>query len=151
MVTNHLLKTTKYFFSIFSDKDSVSDIAVVISSLFKRKFRCSSHKHHTWYEFKHLKWEETEKREHSSFQRNPNGTILRSVLIWFGIFSFCRMNDEEAQGPVFQIPVQPEGPNVAPSAPMPTHTFPEAAEQAVHAVDAPYPPDVYYDVIQKSK
>jgi P4 family phage/plasmid primase-like protien len=37
------------------------DIAVVISRMFKHRYRCASHKHHIWYEYKDHRWKEIEK------------------------------------------------------------------------------------------
>jgi P4 family phage/plasmid primase-like protien len=37
------------------------DIALVISRMFRHRFRCASHKHHIWYEFEGHGWKEKEK------------------------------------------------------------------------------------------
>ena len=37
------------------------DIALVIARMFKHRYRCASHKHHVWYEFKNNGWKEIEK------------------------------------------------------------------------------------------
>ena len=37
------------------------DIALVIERMFKIRFRCASHRHHLWYEFKNHRWHEVEK------------------------------------------------------------------------------------------
>lgn len=37
------------------------DIALVISRMFKHRYRCASHKHHVWYQFKNNGWREIEK------------------------------------------------------------------------------------------
>lgn len=37
------------------------DIALVIARMFRHRYRCSSHKHHIWYEYKDHGWKEIEK------------------------------------------------------------------------------------------
>lgn len=37
------------------------DIALVIARMFKHRYRCASHKHHTWYEYDGHRWKEIEK------------------------------------------------------------------------------------------
>jgi len=37
------------------------DIALVICKMFRHRFRCASHKHHTWYEYENHGWREKER------------------------------------------------------------------------------------------
>jgi P4 family phage/plasmid primase-like protien len=48
------------------------DIALVIARMFKHRFRCSSHKHHTWYEYDEHRWKEIEKGYTLFYKEIPN-------------------------------------------------------------------------------
>lgn len=48
------------------------DIALVIARMFKHRFRCSSHKHHTWYEYEGHRWKEIEKGYTLFYKEIPN-------------------------------------------------------------------------------
>ena len=48
------------------------DIALVIARMFKHRFRCSSHKHHTWYEYDGHRWREIEKGYTLFYKEIPN-------------------------------------------------------------------------------
>jgi P4 family phage/plasmid primase-like protien len=50
---------SSYINKSLSDTDY--DIAMVISRMFRHRFRCASTKHHTWYEFKNHRWREIER------------------------------------------------------------------------------------------
>lgn len=48
------------------------DIALVIARMFKHRYRCSSHKHHTWYEYESHRWREIEKGYTLFYKEIPN-------------------------------------------------------------------------------
>lgn len=48
------------------------DIALVIARMFRHRFRCSSHKHHTWYEYEGHRWKEIEKGYTLFYKEIPN-------------------------------------------------------------------------------
>lgn len=56
IVSNNI---SSYIHKSLSDTDY--DIAMVISRMFRHRFRCASTRHHTWYEFKNHRWREIER------------------------------------------------------------------------------------------
>ena len=48
------------------------DIALVIARMFRHRFRCASHRHHTWYEYDGQRWKEIERGYTLFYKEIPN-------------------------------------------------------------------------------